>query len=169
MKNQKGSSLVFALVILTIITIVAVYSIEGTAIQSKMVANSLLTSLTYQECRNEQEASIRYFNDNGGANRIELINLEMLGTTLDNDSEDEGDTRTHTSKYLENAAKSHIRTSWQYLRKTPSARSGYEIEVSSASIALLFQNDCISEFRFAKNNQSLGAIVDKLSAGNSIN
>ena len=61
MKHQKGSSLVVALIFLTIISLVAVYSLEGSNIQSKMVANSLFSSLTYQECRNEQEANIRYY------------------------------------------------------------------------------------------------------------
>ena len=69
MQKQRGSSLLFSLIILTIITLVAVYSIEGTAIQSKMVANSLFNTLTYQECRNEQESSIRYFNDTCGEKR----------------------------------------------------------------------------------------------------
>jgi len=167
MQKQRGSSLLFSLIILTIITLVAVYSIEGTAIQSKMVANSLFNTLTYQECRNEQESSIRYFNDNGGEKRTELLDLERNNTTLEQRSD--GTTKTHRSQYAEHSAKSDITSSWAYLRKSPAARSGYEIEVSSQSIALLFENDCISQFRFAKNNQSLGAVVDKLSAGNSIN
>jgi hypothetical protein len=166
MKHQKGSSLIFSLIILTIITLVAVYSIEGTVLQSKMVANSLFSSLTYQECRNEQEASVRYFNDNGGEKRTELLDLEALNISLSLDS---SNSDTPTSKYTENTPKSHIQSTWGYIRKAPNARSGYEVEVGSPSVALLFQNDCIADFRFATNNQSLGAVVDKLSAGNSIN
>ena len=76
MKNkQQGASLVVALIMLTIITLVAVYSIEGSTIQSKMVASSLFSTLTYQECRNEQEANIRFYNANSGAQSPTLLNL----------------------------------------------------------------------------------------------
>ena len=167
MNKQSGSSLVVALVILTIVTLAAVYAIEGTAIQSKMIANSLLNSLTYQECRNEQEASVRYFNDNGGEKRSELLIIERDGTELTRETD--SDSEPHTATYEDHPARSKIQSTWGYVRQAPAGRSGYEIEVSSQSIALLFQNDCIASYRFAKNNQSLGAIVDKLSSGNSIN
>jgi len=166
MKQQNGSSLVVALVLLTIVTLVAVYSIEGTAIQSKMVSNSLFNTLTYQECRNEQEANIRYFNENGGEKRNELIVLESLGTVIHTDSKSES--LPITSQYGEHAAVSHIESTWTYIRPAPTARSGYELGVDAPSEALLFQNDCDATFRFAKNSQSLGAVVDTLSSGNSV-
>jgi len=47
------------------------------------VANSLFSTLTYQECRNEQEANIRFYNVDGGANRNELIDIRQLPETVD--------------------------------------------------------------------------------------
>ena len=41
----------------------------------KMVANTLFSSITYQECRNEQESNVRFFNINNGAQRETLLNL----------------------------------------------------------------------------------------------
>ena len=166
MNKQNGSSLIVALVLLTIITMVAAYSIEGSTIQSKMVASSLFSSLTYQECRNEQEANIRYYNTDGGSERSELINLIQTESLLEKDSTTEN--KPITSQYIENTPKSRITTSWEYIRPAPDARSGYEVELGSISKAYLFDNTCTANFRFSTNNQTLGAIVDGLDGSNDV-
>lgn len=160
MNKQQGSSLIVALILLTIITMVAVYSIEGSTIQSKMVASSLFSSLTYQECRNEQEANIRFYNENGGSQRVDLLSLVQTGGSLIADSATE--TKPITSQYDINPPRSSISTTWSYVRPAPDARSGYEVELGSISQAYLYTNNCIATFRFSTNNQTLGAIVDGL-------
>lgn len=173
MINQKGSSLVVALVMLTIITLVAVYSIEGSTIQSKMVASSLFSSLTYQECRNEQEASVRFYNANGGTNRSQLLGIigkktpegEALTIELGGDS---GNTPI-TKSYAANYSKSEISTEWSYIKEEPAARGGYNLDSDSQSKAYLFQNNCQAQFRFSNNNQTLGAVVEGLQQAGNIN
>jgi len=178
-KKQKGASLVVALVLLTIITLVAAYSIEGSTIQSKMIANSLFSTLTYQECRNEQEANIRFYNENGGANRVALLDL-IDGIELDEDGnpeEDEdgnnipatikagGDTGEFPMTQgidIAHPAKSDIAFTWSFIKEEPAARGGYTIDTESPTKAYLFQNDCIAVLRFSKNDQTLGAIVEGL-------
>lgn len=176
MRNkQKGASLVVALVLLTIITLVAVYSIEGSTIQSKMIANSLFSTLTYQDCRNEQEANIRFFNENGGEQRTLLLNLidafeedENGDPMLDDDGEKipasisvSGDD-VLTKQYQQNPARSTISYTWSYMDKDPGGLGGEDKDDSKIVTSHLFQNDCISNFRFSTNSQSLGVIVQSL-------
>lgn len=174
MKNQSGSTLVVSLILLTIITLVAVYSLEGSNIQTKMVANSLFSTLTYQECRNEQEANIRFYNDNGGANRNALIQVKQQPPAIDPISGDTIppfiDVASITKQYIDNAPKSDaISVRWSYLRETPSARGGYNIDIESQSRAYLYENDCVAEFNFSRNSQTLGAIVEGLEQAGNIN
>lgn len=154
--KQTGSTLVVALVLLTIITMVSLYSLEGSNIQTKMVANSLFSTLTYQECRNEQEASIRYYNDTGGVNRDVLINIKELPTPS-------LATQTLTTQNATHAPKSDsITMTWSYIREAPSSRGGFDIDIESPTVAYLYENDCEAEFRFAKNHQTLGVSVEGL-------
>jgi hypothetical protein len=172
MKNsQEGSSLVVALILLTIITLVAVYSIEGSTIQSKMVASSLFSSLTYQECRNEQEANIRFYNNEGGAQRATLLDLLSADPVPDGNGGTKaatiaagGDSGVSpiTKTYVDYAAKSDISFEWSYIKEEPAARGGYNIDTEAQSRAYLFENTCDAVFRFASNNQTLGAIVEGL-------
>jgi Tfp pilus assembly protein PilX len=159
MKHQQGSTLVVSLILLTVITLVAVYALEGSSIQSKMVANSLFSTLTYQECRNEQEAQIRFFNERGGANRSLLI------TAMANDAPyllpD-----TITEDY-NNPPASQLNASWVYIDDAPAARSGFNIDIESTSKTYIFEGDCTAVYRFSTNNQTLGASVEGLQqAGN---
>lgn len=182
-KKQKGASLVVALVLLTIITLVAAYSIEGSTIQSKMIASSLFSTLTYQECRNEQEANVRFYNENGGENRVGLLAL-IDAVALDEDGDPivdkDGNTTAATiqaggdssevpitKQYNDNSARSDIEYTWSFIKEEPAARGGYNIDTESQIRAYLYQNDCTAVFRFSTNNQILGAIVEGLvQAGN---
>ncbi|MGR6873377.1 pilus assembly PilX family protein [Pseudomonas sp. HK3] len=173
MKQQNGSSLVVALVLLTIITVVAIYALEGSNIQSKMVANSLFSTLTYQECRNEQEAQIRFYNINGGTNRNTLLaiagkppiddgngNLVPLNIT-------QSDTLTEANAM--HPPKSAVSIAWSYITLAPASRTGYEIDTESPSKAYLYENDCLSSFRFSQNSQTQGAIVEGLRPPGNLN
>lgn len=174
MKQQNGSTLVVSLVLLTIITLVAVYSLEGSNIQSKMVANSLFSTLTYQECRNEQEANIRFYNADGGANRNELIDIRQLPETVDPiTNETLPPTKKVDSITMGRGAytpkSDSITVSWSYIQEAPASRAGYNIDIESQSRAYLYENNCDSEFRFAKNSQTLGAVVEGLEQAGNIN
>lgn len=179
MKKQKGASLVVALILLTIITLVAAYSIEGTTIQSKMIASSLFSTLTYQECRNEQAANVRFYNDNGGANRVALLDLigavelDEDGNPVENDDGENipatiragGNTGVNPMTKVDDdpySAQSDIAFTWSFIKEEPAARGGYTIDTESPTKAYLFQNDCIAVLRFSKNDQTLGAIVEGL-------
>jgi hypothetical protein len=159
MKHQQGSTLVVSLIMLTIITLVAVYALEGSSIQSKMVANSLFSTLTYQECRNEQEAEVRFFNGNGGISRSLLITAMTNNTSYKLPD-------TITEAY-ENAPDSELQASWEYVADAPSSRSGFNIDTESQSKAYIFEGNCTAVYRFSSNDQTLGAVVEGLQqAGN---
>lgn len=180
MNKQKGASLVVALILLAIITLVAAYSIEGSTIQSKMIASSIFGSLTYQECRNEQEANIRFYNDNGGAERTQLLGLinsdaidEDGNPILDDDNNavsatisagGDSSTLPFTKQYNDdsNKSKSDIAYTWSFIKEEPAARGGNNIDTESPIKSYLFDNNCTASYRFATNNQTLGAIVEGL-------
>lgn len=170
MKKQHGSTLVVSLVLLTIVTLVAVYALEGTNLQSKMVANSLFGSLTYQECRNEQEANVHFYNDqqeDGTSNRGILLN-SMTGDQNNRDA-------TLTTPITTNAhsdtpgwsPKSTFIINWQFMRTAPLSRGGHNIDSEGQSKAYLFNHTCTATLSFASNSQTLGAVVEGLrQAGN---
>lgn len=156
MKKQNGSSLVIALVLLTIITLVAVYSLEGSNIQSKMVANSLFSTLTYQECRNEQEANIRFYNTD--TNRSELITIQQTETDIT-----AGTLRASSTT----SKKSDIIIGWRFISSDTGSQgisnnAGNNIDSSSQITAYVFEHDCLATFRFATNSQTLGVKVQSL-------
>jgi Tfp pilus assembly protein PilX len=161
MKHQQGSTLVVSLILLTIITLVAVYALEGSSIQSKMVANSLFSTLTYQECRNEQEAEVRFFNENGGANRSLLITAMANNTPyLLPDA---------ITKAYKNPPASQLNASWVYIGDVPAARSGFNIDIESTSKTYIFNANCTAVYHFSTNNQTLGASVEGLQQAGNIN
>ncbi len=162
MKHQQGSTLVVSLILLTIITLVAAYALEGSAIQSRMVANSLFSTLTHQECRNEQEAGVRFFNDNGGANRNLLITAMVTNTPYKLAD-------TLTEAYDANAPRSELDVSWTYMQDAPAARGGYNVDSESQSKAYIFDGNCTATFRFATNSQTLGAVVEGLEQAGTVN
>ena len=59
-KTQKGSALLFSLVILTVITLFAASTMKTAMLDEKMAANSQFTQLAYLEARSEIEAQYQY-------------------------------------------------------------------------------------------------------------
>lgn len=173
MKQQNGSSLIVALVLLTIITVVAVYSLEGSNLQTKMVANSLFSTLTYQECRNEQEAQILFYNINGGTNRNTLLTIAGVPPVDDGDGNlipaSIKQTDTITEANATHPPESSIEIAWSYIQDAPASRSGYDIDTESPTKAYLYENDCLANFRFSTNSQTQGAIVEGLKQAGNIN
>jgi len=171
MKSQKGSTLIVSLILLTIITLVVAYALEGSNIQSKMVANSLFTSLTYQECRNEQEANIRYYNsmDAAGSSNRNFLLTSMNGAK-DNRLTTSITTAGDSTRSSAIPPKSDsIAIDWAYVREAPGGRGGYDLGVESQNKAYLFDHNCIATFRFSSNDQTLGAIVNGLKQAGNVN
>lgn len=158
MKNQQGSSLVVAMIFLIIITLVTTYALEGSNLQSKMVTNSLFSTLTYQECRNEQEANVRHYNL--GDNRSALIDLTKPDATP---SVTINELKTSGADFKE----STIQIDWRYIGEAAGGQgivfnSGNSTDTNSPITAYGFELDCESIFRFSTNSQTLGAKVQAL-------
>ena len=128
-----------------------------------MVANSLFSTLTYQECRNEQEANVRFFNANGGTQRNTLLDLRSADT--------QSMTLTSITKARTNLTpkSDSIDVSWNYLKEEPAGREGYTITIDAQSRAYLYENNCIANYSFSTNDQTLGAIVEGLQQAGNIN
>mgnify|MGYP000196774458 CR=1 FL=1 len=166
MKKQTGSTLVISLILLTVITLVAVYSLESGSLQAKMITNSLFSTITYQECRNEQEANISFYNLDYGKHRVDLLDLIVSGNAIE-----EQDTFTEdTTRAVGVAAPaSDMAIRWDYLREEPAFRDGFDLDTDSQIKTYLYEHDCTATFGFAQNSQTLGAIVDALGQTGNVN
>lgn len=155
MKHQKGFTLIFALIFLSIITIVVIYSLEGSSLQSRMIVNSMIKNQVYQECRNELDANMIYYNRQGTRDEL-LAHVgspdEFDGTVM---SDDHGNS---------NPPKSHLEPVWRYLKQdnASSGASGNTIDTTASSVSHLFEIDCTSTLRFAEESQTLGVSVNGL-------
>ncbi|OUS06528.1 hypothetical protein A9Q81_03110 [Gammaproteobacteria bacterium 42_54_T18] len=59
-RTQRGSALLFSLVILTVITLFAASTMKTAMLDEKMAANTQFTQLAYLEARSEIEAQYQY-------------------------------------------------------------------------------------------------------------
>lgn len=166
MQHQKGASLVIAIILLTIITLVAVYALESSNIQGKMVGNSLFISKAFQECRSEQEGQIRYYNVSGGMNRERLLSIAGKPYSASGEPPSlEAADKILLSDPTDIA--STITVDWEYIKEAPARRSGYEVDTESPVKSYLYENDCNASLRFTQSSQTQGAVVEGLkSAGN---
>ncbi|GAA6135881.1 hypothetical protein NBRC116188_26710 [Oceaniserpentilla sp. 4NH20-0058] len=165
--NQSGSTLVIALVFLLIITVVAVYSLESSTIQSRMVNNSLFTTLTYHECRNEQEAQLLRFNIDEGAAIGPLLTIAGIPEdALEADSYQDllSALNTTQSTIIDDkyAPQSTITVAWSYIKDAPAGRDGYDIDTESQFKSYIYETTCNAVFNTTSNNQTLGAVVSGL-------
>ena len=161
MKAQNGWTLVTSLVFLLMITVITVYTLEGSNIQSKMVANSLTTTLTYQECRNEQEAQLLRYN----SNKADLGTLlSIAGVPEDEIFADTLATLNTAQTELNNTTppKSTITVSWSYVKEAPARRGGYNIDTESQFKSYLYETNCEATYSLNSNSQTLGAVANGL-------
>ncbi len=166
MNKQTGSTLIISLILLTIISLVAVYSLESGSLQAKMIANSLFSTITYQECRNEQEANVSYYNIDSGTHRVDLLDLIASGNVIE-DADTLTEDTTRGDKVV--APDSELSIRWAYLREEPAFRDGFDLDTDSQIKTYLYEHDCTATFRFAKNSQTLGAVVDALGQAGNVN
>lgn len=146
MNKQKGATLVVALSLLTIITLVAVYTMENSSIQSRMLVNSVVSYSAFQDTNNELMGQVRYFDTPDGL--AELLGYEATPPTapLSNRS-----TPVHTT----------IATDLIYTdRKYPC--SSDEVGVDSPVECPIFEVTSIGEQRSSISNQSVGVYARKL-------
>lgn len=173
LQNQNGSTLVIALVFLLIITVAAVYSLESSTIQSRMVNNSLFTTLTYQECRNEQEAQLLRFNIDEGAAIGPLLSIAGIpedALEADNYKEILDDLNVTQSTIQNNhPPKSTISVAWSYIQDAPAGKDGFDIDTESQFKSYVYETDCNAEFNTTSNSQTLGAIVSGLKSSGIMN
>lgn len=152
MRTQNGSTIIVALIMLAIISLVAVYSLESTNIQAKMVANSLFSTLTYQECRNEQEAQLRDLNE-----LVSQTRDVIMDTGWRNSENGPYVSPTITTQRADALPKSeNIVSSWTYLRDDENAIEGYS---RGAFTGYIFENNCTAIFRFSNNSQTQGISI----------
>lgn len=155
MKREKGMTLVFALVLLAVITVVVVYSLEGSSLQSRMIVNSMISNQVYQECRNELEANMIYYNRQGIRDELleQVNNVDGFdGKVL---SDDLGSS---------NPPKSQLSTYWRYVKQdnASAGASGSTIDTTATSVHHIFEIDCNASLRFASESQTQGTSVNGL-------
>jgi len=162
MKNQRGITLIFALILLTVITIVVVYNLEGTSLQSRMIVNSMIKNQVYQECRNEIEANMIFYNRQGARDEL----LEHIGNTAGfNGTVFSGD---HSAAH---PPKSNLQVTWRYVKQdnASSGASGSTIDTTATSVSHLYEIDCNSTLRFAEESQTQGTSVNGLKDSSIVN
>lgn len=167
MQNQKGASLIIAIIMLTVITLVAVYALENSNIQSKMVGHSLFIVKAFQECRSEQEGQVRYYNETGGSNRETLLTIAGLPYSALGVAPTLSAADTVMVSDPSNIA-SNMSIEWRYIKDAPSRRTGYEIDVESPIKTYLYEQDCDATLRFTQSSQTQGALVEGLKATGNI-
>jgi hypothetical protein len=59
-KYQRGSALLFSLIILTVVTLLATSTMKTSMLEEKMASNTQFTQLAYLEARSEIEAQYQY-------------------------------------------------------------------------------------------------------------
>ena len=160
--SERGMTLIFALIILTVITIVVVYSLEGSSLQSRMIVSSMIKNQVYQECRNEINANTMFYSRNGARDAL----LEKVGVSEDFD----GQVFTNATG-VSKPAKSDLSIKWRYIGLAPasSGMSGSTIDTTSSSVRHMFEVDCNSSLRFAIESQTQGTSIDGLSDPSIVN
>ncbi len=147
MKKQKGATLVIALSLLTIITLVAVYTIESSTIQGRMISNSAITYSVFQDTHNELFATVRFYDDS--ANLSQLLDFDEASNPHSLTVNRTSPTNTGLSSALINTGD-----------KSPCFED--EVGVDSPTECLIFEITSVGTRRASASNQSLGLSAKKL-------
>lgn len=153
MKQQRGMTLVFALVLLTIITIVVVASLEGSSLQSRMIVASMIKNQVYQECRNELEANMTYYSRDANRSILLAEKNNTDGFKGEVWSDDFG---------TSNPPRSDLNVSWRYVKQDNAITSGSSIDTTASVVRHLYEVDCEAQLRFARESQTQGVGVEGL-------
>lgn len=161
-RSERGMTLIFALIILTVITIVVVFNLEGSNLQSRMIVSSMIKNQVYQECRNELEANMIFYNRDGARDAL----LQEVGNTAGFAgqvlSDDLGSSHP---------PKSTLDVQWRYIKQdnASSGASGNTIDTTATAVRHLFEVDCTAALRFAEESQTQGTTIDGLKDASIVN
>lgn len=152
MKKQKGATLVVALSLLTVITLVAVYTMENSSIQSRMLVNSVVSYSAYHDANNELLGQVRYFDTADGL--AELLSYEATPPTAPLAGRS---TPVHTN----------LVTDLIYTDRLYPCTSD-ELGVDSPVECPVFEITSVGEQRSSISNQSVGVYARKLAVQGTI-
>jgi len=153
MKNQKGATLVVALSLLTIITLVAVYTIESSTIQGRMISNSALTYSVFQDAHNELLAVVRYYDNSNNLSELLEFDEESNPHTLEENRSTPNNTAINSTL---------INTG----RNSPCFED--EVGVDSPTECPIFEVTSVGTRRSSVSNQSMGVYAKKLAIDGTI-
>lgn len=137
--KQKGSTLIVALVILSIMTLVATFAMQNSGIQSRMVANAISTAESFRASNNENNAQYSYYNDFTKLTKLTEFKIAEKPTALDTLTEPPEVTLT---------------ASVDYLYECPTCWQGEELGTDKEVLLFEFTSD--AEIGNAESNQTIG-------------
>lgn len=145
MKRQTGAALIIALSLLAVITLSVVYAMENSSIQSRMVANSVYTSRTYQATNNELSAAIFAWDQDP----------ELIINNTDADIVYKPNALTSPSGVV-------IRNELIFTDRYMIGKQGNEISTDSPVEYPLYELGSRGSYSYATSNQSIGFVIQKL-------
>jgi hypothetical protein len=137
--KQRGSTLVVALVILSIMTLVATFAMQNSGIQSRMVANSVHTAEAFRDANNENNGQYRQYND-----FVELPKLAAAKAVVG----------ANVLVAATAPAHSTISANFEYMGECPTCMIAEE--VGSDKEVLLFEFTADAQTGGAESNQTIG-------------
>lgn len=137
--KQKGSTLIVALVILSIMTLVATFAMQNSGIQSRMVANSIHTAESFRAASNENNSQYRTYNDFNALVKLVFAKAVVGANQLDEITQPKSSTVTAT---------------FEYVGECPTCLVGEELGADKE--VLLFEFTADAETGGAESNQTIG-------------
>ncbi|MCP5325054.1 MAG: hypothetical protein H7A09_01855 [Oceanospirillaceae bacterium] len=137
--KQKGSTLVVALVILSIMTLVATFAMQNSGIQSRMVANSIHTAESYRAANNENNGQYRTYNNFDELSKLTVAKSVKGANLLNNVTQPDNTT---------------LNASFEYMGECPTCLIGEELGADKE--VLLFEFTADAKTGGAESNQTIG-------------
>lgn len=137
--KQTGSTLVVALVILSIMTLVATFAMQNSGIQSRMVANSVHTAEAFRDANNENNGQYRQYNDFD-----ELPKLAVAKAIVGSNPLAASTVPAHST----------VNANFEYMGECPTCMIAEE--VGSDKEVLLFEFTADAQTGGAESNQTIG-------------
>lgn len=137
--KQTGSTLVVALVILSIMTLVATFAMQNSGIQSRMVANSVHAAEAFRDANNENNGQYRKYN-----RFDELPKLTVAKAVVGSNPLAATTVPVHST----------VSASFEYMGECPTCLIGEELGADKE--VLLFEFTANAETGGAESNQTIG-------------
>lgn len=137
--KQKGSTLIVALVILSIMTLVATFAMQNSGIQSRMVANSIHTAESFRAASNENNSQYRTYNDFAALPQLAAAKAVVGANQLNQITKPKSST---------------VSASYEYMGECPTCMIAEEVGADKE--VLLFEFTADAETGGAESNQTIG-------------